>query len=352
MKLLIITQKVDINDDVLGFFHNWLEKFAHRVDLLNVICLQMGKYSLPSNSIVWSLGKEAGRTRLKYIYRFYKYIWRLRKEYDAVFVHMNPEYVLLGGLFWRLLGKKVGLWYAHGYAGPGLKIAEKLTNIIFTSTKSGCRLDSQKIRIVGQGINVDLFVPDYRIIQQKDTFKIVTIGRISPVKDYETLIDAIGDLTKGDIKLHVNIIGDVVFCKHEEYFLRMKKLVAEKGLSGIIHFLGPIANKDIVYYLQSADLFVNMSHTGSLDKAILEAMASGLPILTCNEALVEVLGKYKDVLMYTRKDARGLADKIKLIMSLDSSKRKEVSHDLRDIVVKNHRLENLVEKILNGMMDI
>jgi len=32
MKLLILTQKVDIDDDVLGFFHGWLEEFAKNVE--------------------------------------------------------------------------------------------------------------------------------------------------------------------------------------------------------------------------------------------------------------------------------------------------------------------------------
>jgi len=40
MKLLIITQKVDINDDVLGFMHGWIAEFAKHCEKLTVICLQ------------------------------------------------------------------------------------------------------------------------------------------------------------------------------------------------------------------------------------------------------------------------------------------------------------------------
>ncbi|MDO8559053.1 MAG: hypothetical protein Q7R84_01860, partial [bacterium] len=105
MKLLIITQKVDINDDISGFFHRWIEKFSEKFDSLNVICLQKGEYSLPSNVRVFSLGKENGKSRISELNNFYKYIWRLRKDCDAVFVHMNPVYVVLGGFFWKLQGK-------------------------------------------------------------------------------------------------------------------------------------------------------------------------------------------------------------------------------------------------------
>src|SRR3989344_5572534 len=73
------------------------------------------------------------------------------------FFHACPVYIILGAAFWRLLRKKISLWYAHGSANWILKLAEVCTDIIFTSTPEGCRLKSSKIRIVGQGIDTDLF---------------------------------------------------------------------------------------------------------------------------------------------------------------------------------------------------
>ncbi len=96
-KLLILTQAVDTQDPVLGFFHAWIEGLAKHYESVSVICLKEGRHSLPDNVRVYSLGKEGGRSRLKYVARFYRYSWQLRKEYDSVFVHMNEEYALLGG---------------------------------------------------------------------------------------------------------------------------------------------------------------------------------------------------------------------------------------------------------------
>ena len=79
MKLLIITQKVDINDDVLGFFHRWIEEFAKHCEKITVICLQKGEYNLPDNVKVLSLGKEGAMAKIKYALNFYKYIWQERK---------------------------------------------------------------------------------------------------------------------------------------------------------------------------------------------------------------------------------------------------------------------------------
>ena len=157
MKLLVLTQKIDLNDDVLGFFIDWLKEMAVNCEQVTAICLYQGRYDLPTNVRLLSLGKESGTSRLKYLYRFYKYIWQERKNYDAIFVHMNQLYVILGAPLWRLWRKKIGLWYAHGKVSLSLKAAEKFTDMIFTSTAEGCRLNSSKIKIVGQGIDVDKF---------------------------------------------------------------------------------------------------------------------------------------------------------------------------------------------------
>jgi hypothetical protein len=150
MKLLILTQKVDINDDVLGFMHGWIVEFAKNCELVTVICLEKGEVNLPDNVKVLSLGKETSRSRIKYLFNFYRYIWQYRGDYDNIFVHMNEQYVLLGGIFWKFWRKRIGLWYAHGFVPFSLRIAERMSDIIFTSTQSGFRLESDKKELSGR----------------------------------------------------------------------------------------------------------------------------------------------------------------------------------------------------------
>lgn len=348
MKLLILTQKVDINDDLLGFFHGWIKELAKYCQKITVVCLGLGEYDLPDNVKALSLGKETNRSRLKHTINFYKYIWQERRSYDTVFVHMNAEYIILGGLFWRMLGKKVILWYAHGHVPVSLKIAEKLTNTIFTSTKSGCRIESKKIKVIGQGIDVDRFRPKGQETRNGRELRIVIIGRISPVKDYETLIRAVKILVGQGVDVRVNIIGGTGLPEHDKYLTELKEMTKRLGLKDIIKFIGPISNKDIVYYLQSADLFVSTSYTGSLDKAIAEAMACELPVLACNEALFEVLGDYSKQLMYPKGDYEKLAKKIRFIYDMEAIQRNEIGKDLRKIVVQKHSLSNFIRKIVEG----
>jgi len=180
MKLLILTQTIDTADPVLGFFVRWVEEFSKHVKSVEVICLCEGKYSLPANVRVHSLGKEceehnaqheAARfarrlvLRAKYAFRFLSIVWRLRHSYDSVFVHMNPEYLVLAGWFWRLLGKHISLWYTHKKVDMKLRIAVLFVQVVFTASQESFRLKTKKLKIVGHGIDMVQFAMSPRIEQ-------------------------------------------------------------------------------------------------------------------------------------------------------------------------------------------
>lgn len=356
MKLLILTQKVDKNDSVLGFFHDWLRVFAAHCEKLTVICLYKGEYDLPSNVKVLSLGKEEKKgvmsyelrvtRKIKYICRFYRLILRERSSYSNVFVHMNSEYVVLGGIFWKLMRKKIALWWTHKATPWHLRIAEKFVDVVFTASKESFRLQSKKVSVVGHGIDVSRYQgtrnkeQEIGSLQQK-TLKILTVGRVSQSKDLETLINAVGRINN----VKFDIIGGSLDEKDEEYFEELKQLVKDKNLETKVNFVGPIPNKDIINYYQDADLFIHASQTGSLDKVVLEAMACGLPIISCNDAIKnDLLADYPD-LIYSKGGSQELAKRIEKVINTSEEKRAELGKELRDIVKNNHSLEELIIRI-------
>jgi len=158
-KLLFITQKVDLDDDLLGVYHRWIEGLAAKFEKISVICLYQGREKLPANVAVYSLGKEVSSSRIKYLKNFYRYIWQLRKDYDAVFVHMNPEYLILGGFLWKLWGKRLVFWYAHYLANLKLRLAALFPDTIVTSTRLAYPLKSKKLLVLQQGIDTERFRP-------------------------------------------------------------------------------------------------------------------------------------------------------------------------------------------------
>ena len=337
MKLLIITQKIDINDDNLSFFHRILEKFSERLEGVFAIGLSAGEYRLPENVSVFSLGKERGYSKIRQFFRLQKALLKYLPEVDGVYVHMGSIFAIASFPLAKIFCKKIVLWYAHGALPWKLKLAEKLVDSIATSSSAGCRLKSKKIKIIGQGIDVELFKPAE---VGPHTTRILYAARLVPVKDHKTLIKAIDILVKQkNIKnIRVRILGTPLLDSQKEYLENLKQLVKIYSLDSYIEFLPGAPYRRMPEQFQWADLFVNPSSTGSLDKVVLEAMASGCLVLTCNEAYKEVLaGKY----IFRRGDAENLAVKIADLMT---AQRDEA---LREIVVKNHNLDNLIDKIIS-----
>ncbi len=310
MRLLIVTQKVDQNDSVLGFFHRWIEEFAKHCEQITVIALGAGEYHLPDNVRVFSLGKERGVSRLKYVINFYFLIWRERKNYNAVFVHMNPIYVVLGGLFWKMWGKKISLWYTHKQVDLKLRIAEKLSHIIFTASPESFRIESPKRNFMGQAVDIEKFKrPADRIYTDKP-FKIVSVGRLTPIKNIDTLIRATKILKDRGNDICVKLIGAAVTEGDRRYEKMLHELVNTLSVQNEVIFVGNIPNNEVAQYYWDSHLSLNLCPTGGMDKVILESMAAGTPAVVSNEAFRGYFGEYANELIFKLCDEVDCANKI------------------------------------------
>lgn len=346
MRLLFITQKADKNDDVLGVYHRWIEGLARRFDKVTVICLYQGETSFPNNVTVYSLGKELGRSRIQYILYFWKLIWKLRKDYDRVFVHMNPEYVILGGFFWRLAGKKVILWYAHYLANWKIRLAAVLANRLVTSTARAFPFPSKKIVILQQGIDVDLFKP-FEEKGKSGKFRILFLGRISPVKNLDVLLRAF-QLASSHLEIELSVVGGPTPGKNSEalYFQQMQKMAGDLSIAPKVKFCAPVPNFQTPGIYNQHDLFVNLTVTGSFDKSTLEAMACGLPVLVSNLAFRDILPpELQERLMFLENNHVVLAAKIEYLAGLSEGERHEIGSALRSLVIAKHGLNDLMDKL-------
>lgn len=344
MKLLIVTQKVDATDPVLGFFHGWIKEFSDHCEKVTVICLYKGAYELPAHVHVFSLGKEGNKSKMYYIFTFLKLIYKHRNEYDSVFVHMNQIYVILGALIWKMLKKKISLWYTHKNVTLSLKVAVQLADVIFTASKESFRIQSNKVKIVGHGINTKKFS---NIIQEKNKnhFSIVSVGRISPSKGYDYILDAVEFVEPHIPNIVCNIWGSVAMLNENTYLNNLKEYARSRDLK--INFKGPVLHDKLNEILQTSDVFVNMSTTGSLDKAVLEAMVAGVIVVTSNEAFKDILSKYPH--LYIQRDGQSLAYSLEKIYNLSEEERKEIIEYYRDYVLKNHSLELLIPNLVSAL---
>lgn len=333
MRLLIVTQAVDKEDSVLGFFHRWIEEFAKHFEKVSVICLREGAHTLPENVHVYSLGKEKGRrSRFMYAARFLALTWKLRGEYDAVFVHMNKEYVLLAGPLWRLLGKRVGLWYTHGTVTIMLHAATLLAHYVFTASKESFRLQTRKVRVVGHGIDTEMFRGSPRIGAKNKVLRLITVGRIAKTKRLLDMLTILDDLHRRHVAFSFSIVGAPAVPADYEYKHQLESEVARRPYRESIRMIGSLSHQQLPALLADADLFLNLSRTGSIDKAVLEALAAGVRVVTSNEAFFTPI---PNVTYIPNIESSSISNIIS-ILAEDTDNRG------RSYVEKNHSLTNLI----------
>lgn len=342
MKLLIITQKIDKDDSVLGFFHGWLLEFAKNFESLIVICLYSGEYDLPSNIKVLSLGKEYGESRFKYLVRFFYYIISERDNYDNVFVHMNHVYVNLGGLLWKLMRKKICLWYNHKMGSFDLNLALMVADKIFYTSPfsyvASKKLD--KSAMMSAGIDTNIFNYKNKRVGNKS---ILYLGRISPVKNIDLLIKAGKILTLEGYDFKISIYGrpvnrDSDIAYNNEIRRQAISMVSEKK----IEFFDEVSNYKTPIIFNNHGIFVNMTNSGSLDKAVLEAMACGCLVIVSNKSFKGVL---PEQLIFEEGSVESLVESLKYAFMLDKAIRDEIILQEIAYVKRTHSLNALALSI-------
>lgn len=335
MRLLIITQRVDPADPILGFFHGWIRAFGERGIEVTVIGQKTGAYDLPESVRVLSLGKEAQKNRMAQILRFWKLIIAQSCSYDRVFVHMTPVWVVLGWPVWFITRKPVYLWYEARGGGWPLVFALRMVHKIFGATDYGLPRNSRRHVIVGHGIDTERFRADPGRHQEG---LLVTVGRVTPVKHYDVLLHALAALPQ---HCRLRIAGGTFTDRDRREEKRLREWITELRLSSRVA-MGWMAPAEIVTLLQDADCMLHAC-TGGLDKCVLEAMACGCPVVSSSEAASRVLPP-----MCVAMD-EDIAERTRKILSLSPEDRAELSRELRQRVVNGHSLQHLIQRLVEEM---
>lgn len=332
MKLLICTQAVDNADSNLGFFTEWIREFASHCESVEVICLRSGAYDLPRNVRVRALGAGSRVTRA---WRFWRLIFTLRREYDAVFVHMNPEYLVLGGVFWKLWHKKTALWYAHRSVTAKLRIATFFADDIFTVSPESFRIDTPKKHAVGHGIDSVRFTPVLR--SSKYAVRLITIGRVSASKHLLEILPVLDVLDAQGRPFSLEILGEPLTALDREYLAELEEEIAKRPYASSVHLAGAVSHHELHAHLVRADVALNLSTTGNMDKAGLEALATGLPLVTTNQAFA-ALGSVGGLFL-ERDEPQALAAAIIAAAGTGAS-------EAAVLVRRDHSLAALIPRIL------
>lgn len=350
MKLLFLTQVLDADDAVLGFVPRWVEAFARRSDRVRVVALEVGNtQGLPRNVDWREIGRK-GSLRRWLRYRSVLNEALGQDGFDAVLAHMVPRYALLAAGPARRRGARLYLWYTHAAVDDRLVRASNVVTKVFTASPESLRIDTPRRVVTGHGIDLHHF--GRREEDPAVPPRVLAVGRLTPAKDPLTVIEAVRRLAAAGRDLRLDLVGGGLTVADQAYGARVRQALASSGLGDKVTLSGEVPYRDIAGWYDRASVVVNASLTGSIDKVVLEAMASRRPFVSCNEAVPRVvadLGPRAGALAFAPGDAAGLAARMGALLDMPADERARLGHDLRAIVARDHEVERLAERLVAEM---
>jgi glycosyltransferase involved in cell wall biosynthesis len=351
VNLILLTQPLGPSDPLLAFVPTWIEHLAERVAHLWVITPRAEEMAWPQNVTVCEVGRdyEAGETILHAVKNFHEVMWRLTRDetIDGIFTHMLPKFTILAAPYAKLRGIPLIMWYTHKNVDWKLRLAGVLADRIVTASRETCQLDTSKVTPIGHGIDTGVFQPAKG--EEKGTSRptIVAVGRISPIKHLEVVIEAAGILVhqRGFDELEVILAGAPPNPGQVWYLEELRELTRERQLEGHVTFAGVVPYGEIVSLYQRGDVFVSASRSG-VDKVVLEAMACGTPVVVSDPVFEPMLEGRVRELMYRPGDAQALTRRLEALLAMPARERDAVGRELRDIVVRSHAVGVLMDKLL------
>ena len=245
---------------------------------------------------VTSLEMERGVPEWKGFRRFLQEVRERRP--DVVHSHMTHASLLtriarpfcrMPVLICTLHGHKMYSVKGGGAASRGFELAHWLTDALAdvttaVSEAAGERyarvkaVSQKRLRVIPNGVPDEEFAPsqvtrlhERRNLNLRDEFAWLAVGRLEKVKDYETMLRAFAVALDTDVAQMLLIAGA------GSQQRQLEELAEELGISDRVRFLG--VRGDISRLMQAADGFVLSSVFEGMPVVMLEAAASGLPMV-------------------------------------------------------------------------
>ena len=200
-------------------------------------------------------------------------------------------------------------------------------------------LPPEKYRHIPNFVDTSVFHPSCRSDSfraklgfQPEDFLIGVIGRIDEQKGQWELMKAFSRLIPKHSKIHLLVVGEPTRgeSKQQVYYKKLLDWVTQQKLQSKIHFLD--FQKDPQRLFANMDLFVLPSHQETFGYVVVEAMASGTPVLATNSGGVpEILEQGKLGCLCQPKSISDLEEKMETILKNPEEKNKRTLKALEKV---------------------
>jgi len=236
----------------------------------------------------WAQGKNL-RNVLNFYYHFYLVI--RQKRYSSVFSHMTLVQSSLVAPILRILNIKHYVWYAHAKKTFFLSWTHFWANAIITSTRGSCPLQGEKVLYLGQSVDPVQFPQRSRL--GFPLTKCVHVGRMDRSKNLGEIISTVEELRLKFPLLTLTLVGNPSSPDSIEYVTDLKLSWGKALASGWLTFEHAIPRAQVPEKLLENDIFIH-AFSGSLDKSLVEATLTGMPVVTINQEYINEFGSWKN----------------------------------------------------------
>jgi glycosyltransferase involved in cell wall biosynthesis len=235
-------------------------------------------------------------------------MWRAAKKADAVHTPVPGDVGLIGILVALAQGKPLFVRHCGTWGEPRTAadlflfwLLERIAggrNVVL-ATGGGERLPSEKNPAIGWIHSTTLSEADLEAIpppkpwRRGQPLKLVTVGRLSPNKNTQASIRALAQIQTVYADTTLDVVGGGL-CMAE-----LQQLTAQLDMDHAVTFHGNVSHERVLEILQRGHLFLFPTQVREgFPKAVLEAMACGLPVVaTSVSVLPHLIGDTRGVLL-------------------------------------------------------
>jgi len=221
-------------------------------------------------------------------------------------------------------------WMSLGLIRPqrswpnSMRIYFNCNSALRYSQEHGVPVD--KAKVIYSGIDIVHF-PFHERDQIGSPVRIITPGRIKPIKGTRDAVHLAEELNKRKVEARILFVGKV---ESEEYISEIKQEMTVKGLDAIIEYQPMVSQADLAHLYQTSDLcFVPSYLKPGFSRVPLKAMASGCVVFTYgNEGSGEIIDDSHTGFIVPEGDISAAADLIEDLIN-DPSRYRQISRNAR-----------------------
>lgn len=303
----------------------------------------------------YDIRKQAVKVNMKFFFPRIKELNKIFKEYkpDIVFTWGNLE-----SIYTILLKPFHNYIFINGSVRHGIRsknffqylrtILLHLSQYVVANSLSGLKANNLKRGyVLYNGISSKFLIPvQNKTKRKKDLINIcddlpvlISVANLVPYKDYFSILNALRKIKDESLNFYYIICGDGALRQI------INEKITEFGLDENVKIIGHVQN--ISDYLKISDIFIHSSKGEGCSNAILEAMATGLPIIASDTGGTSEIVSDTEGLLFEFKNSDELAEKIKYLL-----KNEIAAKQMRENGLKKVREKFSIEQMMQNYQNI